>query len=93
MNAKEKDRAVTAIVIILVAALMISIVWIIWSFSNGDISEDSMIILSSVMSSGLFIVVIIYAVIVERSMSKAERYKTFLQEQHRKEFEEKHRKP
>ncbi len=87
MNAKQKDRLVMVIVIAIVAALMAAMLWMIYSYSNGDMSEDSMYMLSAFLSGSMFFVVIIYALIIEKSNTQADRYQRFMEMERKKELE------
>ena len=77
MNAKQKSNLIMVIVIALVAVLMAAMAWMIYSYGQGGLSEDSMYMLSTLLSGAMFLVVIVYAVYVESSKSKAELYKRF----------------
>ncbi len=89
MNAKQKDKALTAIVVILVACLMAAMVWMMWAYGNGDILEDTMMLLASTLAGGMFFVVILYAVIGQKTLDDAKRYKQFLEDNHLDEEDEK----
>lgn len=62
MTPRQLDRLITAIVIILVAGLMIGFAAIIYIYNDGGMEQEAMLMCSTVMSSAMFLVVIIYAV-------------------------------
>ena len=84
MNSKQKDKLLTGIVIAIVAVLMAAMLWMIIAYGNGDISEDTMYIISGALSGGMFFVVIIFGVLTFKGQSNAERYQQFLEEENRK---------
>ena len=79
MDEKKKDKIITIITIAIVAVLMIAMAWTIMAYSSGDMAEDNMYILTGSISSAMFVVVIIYAVITMKQQSNAERYKELME--------------
>ena len=79
MDEKKKDKIITIITIAIVAVLMIAMAWTIMAYSSGDMAEDNMYILTGSISSAMFVVVIIYAIITMKQQSNAERYKELME--------------
>jgi hypothetical protein len=73
MTPKQKDMYVTAIIVAIVIAIMAAIVWMIVVYNNGGMEVETVMILSTFLSSTMFLVVIIYALIIQRTNERARR--------------------
>ena len=89
MDAKKKDKLITAIVVAITIGLMIAIALAVYLTNTGAISQDALLIFSSLMSSGMFLVVIIYALYINKSRpsQEYEEYRKFVEEQDKRDKE------
>jgi formate/nitrite transporter FocA (FNT family) len=85
MNMKQKDRLLTGLVIAIVAAMLIAFAAVIYLYGQGSVDDTAFMLMSSALSSGLFIVVIIYGAITLKGQN-VERYKQF-EEEYKKRHE------
>ncbi len=75
MTPKKLDRLVTAIVILLVAALMVGFVILVIMYNDGSMDEEGMLMTSTFLSSTMFVVVIVYGVFSFKIREKSDREK------------------
>ena len=82
MDTKKKYKLITATVVIITVALMAAIVLAIYLTNTGAISNDALLIFSSLTSSAMFLVVIIYALYVnkDRPSHEYEEYRKLVEE-------------
>jgi len=67
MDAKKKDTIITAIVVAIVIAQMAAIAISVYLSNTGAISQETLLIFSSMISSGMFVVIIIYALYINKA--------------------------
>ncbi len=89
MDEKKKDRILTASAVILVAAMMIAMAWVMFAYGNNEISMDAMYIATGSISSGMFLVVMIYAVLCFKGKSSTTEQYRELAERKEKEKQQK----
>ncbi len=89
MDEKKKDRILTASAVILVAAMMIAMAWVMFAYGNNEISMDAMYIATGSISSGMFLVVMIYAVLCFKGKSSTTKQYMELAERKEKEKQQK----
>ncbi len=89
MDEKKKDRILTASAVILVAAMMIAMAWVMFAYGNNEISMDAMYIATGSISSGMFLVVMIYAVLCFKGKSSTTEQYMELAERKEKEKQQK----
>jgi hypothetical protein len=89
MDEKKKDRILTASAVILVAAMMIAMAWVMFAYGNNEISMDAMYIATGSISSGMFLVVMIYAVLCFKGKSSTTEQYMELVERKEKEKQQK----
>ncbi len=69
MDEKQKDRILTVSAVVLVAVMMIAMAWVMIAYGSNEISADAMYIATGSISSGMFLVVMIYAALCFRGKS------------------------
>ncbi len=69
MNEKQKDRILTVSAVVLVAVMMIAMALVMVAYGSNEISTDAMYIATGSISSGMFLVVMIYAALSFRGRS------------------------
>jgi hypothetical protein len=89
MDEKKKDRILTASAVILVAAMMIAMAWVMFAYGNNEISMDAMYIATGSISSGMFLVVMVYAVLCFKGKSSTTEQYMELVERKEKEKQQK----
>ena len=75
----KSNIILTVVTVIITALLMTGIAIVVISFSNGNIDEKGMLVLTSVLSTTLMTLVVIYGALT-LSKSKKEQYMEFLEE-------------
>lgn len=75
----KSNMILTVVTVIITALLMAGIAIVVISFSNGNIDEKGMLVLTSVLSTTLMTLVVIYGAL-GLSKSKKEQYMEFLEE-------------
>ena len=75
----KSNMILTVVTVIITALLMTGIAIVVISFSNGIIDEKGMLVLTSVLSTTLMTLVVIYGALT-LSKSKKEQYMEFLEE-------------
>ena len=84
MDSKKKDRAIMAITIAAVAGIMAVMVWIIYSYTHGNMDENIMMAACSMMSGALMVVVVLFGIYVYKAPSASEQYRRMLEEKEKK---------
>ena len=84
MDAKKKDKTITAIAVLAVAGLMAVLAWVVYSYTSGGIDETAMMAVSSALSGALMVTVLLYGLYVYKAPSAAEQYKRMLEEKKKK---------
>ncbi len=74
MTPQKKSKLITCIIIAIVAMLFIGISAVIYLYNSGAISYDILLMTSVFLSSAMFLVVIVYAVISYNAISVSSRY-------------------
>lgn len=69
MDEKQKDRILTVSAVVLVAVMMIAMALVMVAYGSNEISTDAMYIATGSISSGMFLVVMIYAALSFRGRS------------------------
>ncbi len=62
MDPIQRDKAITAVIVIAVIGVMAGMVAIVYLYNIGSMDLDTMIIDSSILSGVMFIIIILYAV-------------------------------
>ncbi len=88
MDPIKKDKIITFSVIGLVALIMISMLLIFAMYTNGSMSEDQMLMLSSTLSGAMFVIIIVFALISFKSQSALKQYKEMKEEMENENEEE-----
>ena len=87
MDDKKKDKMITIFVVALVGILMALMVVMLTMYTGGSIDEQAMLMMSTALSSAMFVVVIVYGAYSLKIQNSAKSdYERFLEE---KENEEK----
>ena len=84
MDAKKKDKTITAIAVLAVAGLMAVLAWVVYSYTSGGIDETAMMAVSSALSGALMVTVLLYGLYVYKAPPAAEQYKRMLEEKEKR---------
>ena len=75
MDPIKKDKIITFAVVIAVAAVMVVMAAIVYFQSTGDIKQESMLMMSSMLSGLMFLIIAIYMVYSYKTKASLEMYK------------------
>ena len=75
MDPIKRDKIITFAVVIAVAAVMVVMAAIVYFQSTGDIKQESMLMMSSMLSGLMFLIIAIYMVYSYKTKASLEMYK------------------
>jgi len=81
MDPIQRDKLITAIIVIAVIGVMAGMVAIVYLYNIGSMELDTMIIDSSILSGVMFIIIILYAVYSFKVRDSLRMYKKMRDEQ------------
>gem|GEM_PF-3694767 len=80
VDAIKKDKMITYTILALVALIMVGMLLIFAIYVNGTITEDQMLMTTTALSSGMFLIVIVYALISYKNQATLKEYKRMKEE-------------
>ncbi len=75
MDPIKRDKIITFAVVIAVAAVMVVMAAIVYFQSTGDIKQESMLMMSSMLSGLMFLIIAIYMVYSYKTKASLQMYK------------------
>ena len=75
MDPIKRDKIITFAVVIAVAAVMVVMVAVVYLQSTGDIKQESMLMMSSMLSGLMFLIIAIYMVYSYKTKASLQMYK------------------
>ena len=75
MDPIKRDKIITFAVVIAVAAVMVVMAAVVYLQSTGDIKQESMLMMSSMLSGLMFLIIAIYMVYSYKTKASLQMYK------------------
>ncbi len=75
MDPIKRDKIITFVVVIAVAVVMMVMVAVVYLQSTGDIKQESMLMMSSMLSGLMFLIIAIYMVYSYKTKASLQMYK------------------
>ena len=80
MDAKA-ERIMTIVVVAIVATMLMSFVFAVVKYKNGDISDDSIFMIGMLFSASITVIVVVYgAIVLNNGNSASDMYRKYVEE-------------